>query len=103
MVYAVSADNGESVKRCPHCGFLHGAHRGDCPAIPSNQPEAGQEVKPTITLNREQLADILYSAVVQGRHSIHDHHRAMPVGAALNQIAEGIAHSVFERASHERK
>lgn len=53
----------------------------------------------TVTFTREQLADLLYSAVVQGRDSIHDRHRNMPVGTALNQIAEGIADDVFSKQS----
>jgi hypothetical protein len=52
---------------------------------------------PAISLTRQQLADVLYSAVVQGRDSIWDKHSKMPVGLALNQIAEGIADSVFAK------
>lgn len=59
-----------------------------------------EEVKPTIVLTREQLADITYSAAVQGLESVFDHHRKMPTGAALNQIAEGIADSAFSNPSY---
>lgn len=57
--------------------------------------KAVEEVKPAIALTREQLADICYSAAVQGRETISDRHRNMNPGTALNQIAEGIADSTF--------
>ena len=58
----------------------------------------GSEAVSTITLTRNQLADICYSAAVQGRDTIFV--PAPNVGAELNRMAEGIADSVFANPAH---
>lgn len=63
-----------------------------------NGPYPEEQAATLLTMTREQLADVLYSAVIQGRESIFDHHRNLPTGTVLNQIAEGIADSLFSKA-----
>ena len=52
----------------------------------------------TITLTRNQLADICYSAAVQGRDTILV--PGLNVGSELNRLAEGVADSVFANPAH---